>query len=120
MTRRAWGPADIALVAALALGAVAALPGGGSPAAVEVVSPGGAALWPLGTGRREVAGPLGVTVVEVGPRGGRVVASPCAGQVCVRAGEVTRPGQVVACLPNRVAVRLVGGASGEGVDAVAR
>lgn len=119
--RRAFGPADVALVTALALGAGGALwwPEAGHPAAVEVVSPDGVVVLAFGTGRVEVAGPLGATVVEVGHRGGRVVASPCPTERCVRTGEVTRPGQVVACLPNRVAVRVVGGAPKDGVDAVA-
>jgi hypothetical protein len=92
---------SLAVVGAFALGAW----GGGPPAQVVVEASGTRFRYPLAQDRVErVAGPLGDTVVEI--RGGRVrvIDSPCPDKLCVAAGEVTRQGQFVACLPNRVSV----------------
>ncbi|MBI5015392.1 MAG: NusG domain II-containing protein [Deltaproteobacteria bacterium] len=95
------------------------------PAALEVSSDAGTRVLALGPRRRvDVPGPLGVTTVELDPAGARVVASPCPNRLCLRAGRISRPGQVVACVPNRVALRLVGPdhphRRREAVDAVTR
>ena len=47
-----------------------------------------------------------------------IVEASCRNQLCVRSGKQFRPGQIIACLPNRVLIRLVGLEEG-GVDAVA-
>ena len=67
-----------------------------------------------------VGGPLGESVLHLGPEGVRFLSSPCPLQLCVRSGRVVRPGALVACLPNRVAVRVLGGVPRETVDAVGR
>lgn len=92
---------------------------------VEVVSDGPPLMLDLRDYRRlAVRGPLGVTVVEVGPSGARIAASPCPNQLCVRAGAVGGRTPLVACVPNRVALRLAPSVKrpdgGKGVDAVAR
>jgi hypothetical protein len=55
-----------------------------------------------------VQGPLGVTTVEL--RGGsvRVLSSPCRDKLCVKMGKQHRAGSVIACVPNRVLVVIVG------------
>lgn len=52
-------------------------------------------------------------------RDGRVsvTASDCPGADCVHSGWLSAPGRSIVCLPNRVEVRLVGGAPA-GVDGV--
>ena len=64
----------------------------------------------------EVTGPLGVNRVVVA--GGRVAieSAPCKNQICVKTGRVARPGQWIACLPNRVFVAVEAGGQAE-VDA---
>jgi hypothetical protein len=61
----------------------------------------------------KVAGPLGDTVVELRGRRARVVSSPCTNQTCVAAGTIHGRGQWIACLPNRVMVRVEAEAAGE-------
>lgn len=39
-----------------------------------------------------------------------ITASTCPGEDCVHLGEISAAGQSVVCLPNRVEVRIVGGA----------
>ncbi len=63
-----------------------------------------------------LAGPAGSTVVSIRGRAVRVVRSDCPAKLCVRTGEISRPGQAIICVPNRVVVRL----SGREVDAITR
>lgn len=54
----------------------------------------------------QVTGTLGTSVIEVG--GGRVrfLHSPCRRKLCLHSGWADRAGAHLACLPNRVAVRV--------------
>jgi hypothetical protein len=110
----------VALAAALAVIALVSVRAYGSKAGAAVVhlrGPGQEWVYPLGEDRVvSVRGPLGDTIVEI--RGGqaRVLSSPCAEKICVRSGAIARPGQWIACLPNRVFLDIQG--SGRSADAV--
>jgi len=60
----------------------------------------------------------GSNLIRITENGVYIVEANCRNQNCVRSGKHSRPGQIVACLPNRVMIRLVGFEDG-GVDAVA-
>jgi hypothetical protein len=62
-----------------------------------------------------VKGPLGETVVVISGGKARVEDSPCPDKLCVHMPAISKPGQWIACLPNRVFVR-VRGSSGEKID----
>lgn len=83
---------------------------GGAPARVQVrVSGELVQTLPLNRDRRlRVDGLLGESELEI--RDGRVrfVDSPCSNQQCIIRGWVHRSGDMVACLPNRVSVSIVG------------
>ncbi|MFP4065894.1 MAG: NusG domain II-containing protein [Spirochaetaceae bacterium] len=64
----------------------------------------------------DVEGPLGHTHVEIDNGRVRVTASPCREKICVAAGWVSRADEWIACLPNRVFLRVQGGEDSE-VDA---
>jgi len=64
----------------------------------------------------EVAGPLGNNRIVVRDGSVFVESAPCANQICVKTGRVSRPGQWIACLPNRVFVAVEGGPD-EQIDA---
>ncbi len=64
----------------------------------------------------EVEGPLGITHVEIQDGQVRVTASPCREKICIAAGWVSQSGEWIACLPNRVFLRVEGGED-TGVDA---
>ncbi|WP_438317649.1 NusG domain II-containing protein [Candidatus Caldatribacterium sp. SIUC1] len=53
-----------------------------------------------------VSGPLGKTIVAV--RGGKVfvVTSPCPDKVCIKTGKIPDDTSFIACIPNRVVIRL--------------
>ena len=54
-------------------------------------------------------GPLGKTLVEIRDGQAHVVASPCANKLCVNAGSIALTGHIIACIPNKVVVRITGG-----------
>ncbi|OGT22411.1 MAG: hypothetical protein A2V90_03270 [Gammaproteobacteria bacterium RBG_16_57_12] len=63
------------------------------------------------SGHREIRvdGPLGTSTLEIDNGRIRFADSPCANKVCVHDGWASRGGEVVACLPNRVSVAILGG-----------
>ena len=70
--------------------------------------------------RLQIVGPLGMSEVEIDPRGVRIVSAPCPHQICVRRGWVQRRGEIIACVPNRLILRVGGTAGDAGLDAVVR
>lgn len=104
-------PGDVALILALAVLDAAAfvLVYHGDPGTdVHIYGPEGeVASVALHQERQvQVTGTLGVSVIEVG--GGRVrfLHSPCRRKLCLHGGWVDQAGARLACLPNRVAVRV--------------
>ena len=74
-------------------------------------------LYPLdGDGLMEFLGPLGNTVVEIRDAKVRVIEDPGPRQICVTQGWISRPGEWLACLPNRVFVIIQGVPSPGEVD----
>ncbi len=55
-----------------------------------------------------VWGPLGETVVQVAQGRVRVLRDPGPQQLCVRQGWISRAGEALVCLPNRVVVEIPG------------
>ena len=87
--------------------------GSGGRAVIEVRGDAQHWVFPLdSTETLEVQGPLGTTTVEISPGSVRVLDSPCPEKICVKTGSISRPGQTIACLPNRVFV-VIRGASGD-------
>ncbi len=58
-------------------------------------------------------GPVGRTLVRREKGAVRVVSSDCLNDLCVRMGTIQRAGEWIACLPNRVFLRVVGAEEGE-------
>ena len=74
-------------------------------------------IYPLDDPRElDVEGPLGHTHVEIRDGKVRVTESPCREKICIAAGWVSRADEWIACLPNRVFLRVQGGEE-TGVDA---
>ncbi|HUX37074.1 MAG TPA: NusG domain II-containing protein [Rectinemataceae bacterium] len=111
-----------ALILAVALAAtvfvsVAVLGHGGGSVVVRISGRGGEWDYALSKDRDvRVEGPLGTTLVHIAQGRVAIVDSPCPNKTCVLAGSITRSGQWLACLPNKVFVRLEGGES-KGLDA---
>lgn len=111
----------LGLLAAFVLAAAAPGTAVGRPTRAEVQVAGETvvSLELARDGVSEVAGPLGVTRIEV--RGGRVrvLSSPCPGQSCRHGGWIGSAGELLVCLPNQVVVRIPGPRPGA-TDALAR
>lgn len=86
---------------------------------VVIESDGGDYIYPIDQDRMlEIAGPLGVTVIQIADGTVAVISSPCRDKICIAAGALGETGQWSACLPNRVFVTVAGdSAEDEGVDA---
>lgn len=116
---------DRILIAVLALLAVAMWPLASAAAAgdagrVTITGPAGETRASLSQDATfQIAGAQGVVVVCIEDRTVRVTESSCPDQVCVHTGALRAPGSVIACVPNRVVVR-VGGAGADGLDARVR
>jgi len=54
----------------------------------------------------DIPGPLGSTCVAVDGSGVRVVKATCRHELCHRSGTIRRPGELVACAPNNVLLRI--------------
>ena len=67
-----------------------------------------------------VQGPLGETVLEVHQGCIRVKESPCPHKLCIQMGCKERDGDCIACIPNRVVVRVEGGTKRNTVDGITR
>jgi len=63
-----------------------------------------------------VKGPLGETRVEIHDGTAHVISSPCRDKICIQAGHVSRAGEWIACLPNKVFLKIEGKRT-SGVDA---
>jgi hypothetical protein len=106
------------LLSLLVIGGFSMAAYAGSDRARDVVIEASGAQWiyPLNVDRREsIKGPLGETIVIIKGGSAFVEDSPCPDKLCVHMPAVSRPGQWIACLPNRVFVR-VRGSSGQDVD----
>lgn len=62
----------------------------------------------------------GEMVIAYDREGGRVLSSPCPDQVCVHQGKITRSGQTIACVPERVLVTITTAAKENDHDAILR
>ena len=56
----------------------------------------------------DLAGPLGVSKIEIKQGKVRFLSSPCTNQYCVHQGWLYHAGQAAICLPNRVSLELLG------------
>ena len=64
-------------------------------------------------------GPLGDTFVSIEDEQVRVIDSPGRQKICVKSGPIANIGQWLACLPNKVFLRILGDSAEEtGIDAV--
>jgi hypothetical protein len=59
----------------------------------------------------DLDGPLGTTHLVIDEKGAYVTASPCPRKVCIAMGTARRSGDLLACVPNRIMVRIEGPAS---------
>ena len=59
----------------------------------------------------DLPGPLGITQIQIAAGAARVLSSPCSQKICIGMGPVSRSGDLLACVPNRLVVRIEGDAA---------
>lgn len=109
---------DRILVLALAVVLVASWPlaasAGDTGRRVEIVGPAGTSVLDLSEDRSLVVeGRTGELTVIVQDGTLRVGEAECPDHVCEQTGRVSYSGEVVACIPNGVIIRVLGGESDE-------
>lgn len=122
--RRWWAPGDVlivvAVVAVSALLITQSVAGAGAGDRLEVsISANGEEVLvrPLGEGTYEltIPGHAGDSYVEISEGRVRMVDSACPDKLCVRTGWISRPGESIVCLPNRVVIEIKSGEDGPDV-----
>lgn len=78
---------------------------------VVVSSGNGEWIFPLDSERTvKIPGAMGVTEIAVSASGVQVLDSPCQNKLCMSSGVIKSPGEFIACVPNRVFIRISSGA----------
>jgi len=54
----------------------------------------------------DIEGPLGLTHLVIDNLGAQITSSPCPHKICINMGPVKRSGELLACVPNRIVVRI--------------
>ena len=54
----------------------------------------------------DIEGPLGLTHLVIDDLGAHITSSPCPHKTCINMGPVKRSGELLACVPNRILVRI--------------
>lgn len=78
-------------------------------------------IYPLREDRQvTVSGPLGDELIDIRDGKAFVETSPCPNKICILQGKISRPGQWIACLPNKIFIRISGRAErgADGVDMI--
>ena len=68
----------------------------------------------------DLEGPLGRTRLEIRDGRARILASPCPTKACIGMGAITRRGELLACVPNELLVRIAGEGGGADHDLLSR
>lgn len=58
-----------------------------------------------------VPGPLGISIVEIKNGKVKMLSSPCLDKLCIREGYISKPGQIIVCVPNRIILKIEGRAN---------
>lgn len=106
------------LLTAVTVFSITLLPARSPGQLLEVHTPGARYEFPLaGDSRHVIHGPLGDAYLVVESGRARLENAPCPLKICERMGPISRAGEIIVCLPNRISVRVKGE---RGVDAVTR
>lgn len=70
--------------------------------------------------RIEVRTKYGYNLLEIGDGDVRVIEASCPDKLDVKQGSISRPGEIIVCLPNRLTIEIVGKKSDEEIDYLLR
>jgi hypothetical protein len=101
----------IVLVLLLLTGFLFFFAGSAPPGQRVVVERDGRVIFtaPLSVDRTvALKGPLGETVLAIRHGRARITSSPCPRKICMGMGAIARSGEILACVPNHLLVRIAG------------
>lgn len=84
-----------------------------------IVEQGGRVIFtaPLGADRIvALPGPFGETVIAIRNGHARIAGASCPNKVCMGMGEISRQGELIACVPNALLLHIEGDPDDEGKD----
>lgn len=61
----------------------------------------------------------GINDIQIDAEGAQMIHATCPDQVCVHTGKITNQGPIIACLPHRLSVEIVGQME-DGLDAISQ
>jgi len=56
----------------------------------------------------ELTGPLGTTLLQISDGSAQIISSPCPQKICIGLGKAQNSGDLLACVPNRLVIRIDG------------
>jgi hypothetical protein len=75
----------------------------------HIITPDKEYIYPLNTDQTiEIKGPLGLSRIQLKNNCVRMLSSPCPLKICVKKGEISNPGEWIACLPNNILIIIKG------------
>lgn len=109
------------LVLSAAVAGIVPITGKGKSALVSIQTPEGVFLYPLHENKTiTVHGALGNTIITIENNTAQVTESPCRDKLCIRTGDLSKPGQWTACLPNGIYVQIINDSQEQDIDAVVK
>lgn len=79
-----------------------------SPTAVKITTADRVFQIPLNDTTFTLAGPLGKTEIRIADRKVWVQTATCRHKLCKKQGRISRPGESIICLPNRIVITIKG------------
>ncbi|MBI4652175.1 NusG domain II-containing protein [Candidatus Desantisbacteria bacterium] len=65
----------------------------------------------------KVNGPLGITEIEVLEKNIHILRSACPNHICIKAGWISKAGETLICLPNKIIVKIPLSGTDDKIDA---
>lgn len=58
-------------------------------------------------------GSIGKTTIKIDQGEAQVIHSDCPEKICIKTGKITRTGEIIVCVPNKVVVKIAGKANNQ-------
>lgn len=62
---------------------------------------------------------LGENIIKVHDKGIEIINASCHDHICEKTGFISRPGEIIVCLPNKLSIKIKGN-SGEDIDGISK
>ncbi len=88
---------------------------------VKIISPYKNFFLKLSENRKiKIKGAKGYLILQIKNNKVRVIYSTCPNKICVKSGWISKKGEVIACIPNRIIVKITGKFEKKRVDFITK